>query len=834
MLDNSNIEIKITNSAKLLECNYKDNELFQNNSKKKHKKLKKDNRAISSFYHKVFLLKQKYPKILLFFEKYAQFYFNYKYSTDANFYSIKVINDIIGNEPTHVVAEFKDYLIYGDDSEFLHSFYNKEDSQKYLPKIFDYYNKCSVIFPNYVVFPESKYIFKNIKKKQKVIDIQQEQEYKKELLLKGEIDYDDNDDLFTTRAIFTILNQTNTSNIRIIFGVDKNSKTYENIELNKNNENDNNNLINTSTKKLIDILQKEIKKKKEKKEQKTKIIKTKQILNLKNTLNTKMINNNMDSKMNNKGRNNQINEAVINFDNKNNKDNNNFYYTNINFKNMTLNKIKKNIHKPRIKSNSRSKIKSKEKQNSKMNNNFINYKNSNIDKAQKNNYIYSFITDSKANHISSTKKNIRTKSKIKNKNNAQLHNNSSGKNKKTIKEYFKRKISPKAIIIKMIIENNKNRLTSSRNGSKNKKENFNNKKKPVSLTPSLTNINMISHKTKKIYNRNVNSIVNIKQKNKIFKKKTKMISNDKKFKSLIMKDRNNSNSNYNPDTANTNNNNFTNNILQNNIISNNTNENNLTTYNNNRSSGNNITRNDISMNLYKVNSFSNIQKAKKTKKYSKIKANKHNSTLTGTTTCSYMKHSSIYYEKKTAKPIKRRHIFYQNEILLNDAYNKQNNKNKYYNNISKQFSINNNSNNNKINIKTENKNIKCFPKNMLSPSPSIGFINNKKDLLYEKLIRRKIGILPIKKTYFNLKNLGSSFTSRIRLDTSRTRMMKNTINIDKMYSMYRKKRKIDFKNLKNKSYNLKSVKIIKEQINNSINNKRMYLNTYYDFYNSKK
>ena len=830
MLDNSNIKIKITNSAKLLECNYKDNELFQNDSKKKHKKLKKDNRTISSFYHKVFLLKQKYPKIVLFFEKYAQFYFNYKYSTDANFYSIKVVNDIIGNEPTHVVAEFKDYLIYGDDSEFMHSFYNREETKKYLPKIFDYYNKCSVIFPNYVVFPESKYIFKNIKRKQKVIDIQQEQEYKKELLLKGELDYDDNDDLFTTGAIFTILNQTNTSNIRLIFGIDKNSKTYDNIEINKTNENDNNNLNNTSTKKLIEILQKEIKKTKEKKEQKTKIIKTKQMVNLKNSLKSKILNNKIDIKVNNKGRNNQLNEVV---DNKNNKDNNNFYYTNINFKNMTLNKIKKTIQKPRIKSNSRSKIKSKEKQNSKINNNFINYKNSNIERAQKSNYIYSFITDSKINHVSTTKKNIRTKSKIKNKNNAQLNNNSSGKNKKTIKEYFKRKISPKAIIINMIIENNKNRLTSPRNGSKNKKEKFNNKKKPVSLTPSLTNINMISHKTKKIYNRNANSIVNVKQKNKIFKKKVNMISNDKKFKSLIMKDINNSNSNYNPDTANTNINNF-NNIFSNNAINNNTNENNLTTFINNRSNGNNITRNDISMNLYKVNSFSNIQKVKKTKKYSKIKSNKHNSTLTGTTTCSYMKHSSIYYEKKTAKPIKRRHIFYQNEILLNDAYNKPNSKNKYRNNISKQFSINNNSINNKINAKTENKNIKCFPKNMLSPSPSIGFINNKKDLLYEKLIRRKIGILPIKKTYFNLKDLGSPFTSRIRLDTSRTRMMKSTINIDKMYSMYRKKRKIDFKNLKNKSYNLKSVKIIKEQINNSINNKRMYLNTYYDFYNSKK
>jgi uncharacterized Fe-S cluster-containing protein len=46
MLDNSNIEIKIKNSAKLLECNFKDNELFQNNIKKKHKKLKKDNRTI--------------------------------------------------------------------------------------------------------------------------------------------------------------------------------------------------------------------------------------------------------------------------------------------------------------------------------------------------------------------------------------------------------------------------------------------------------------------------------------------------------------------------------------------------------------------------------------------------------------------------------------------------------------------------------------------------------------------------------------------------------------------------------------------------------------------
>ena len=42
-----------------------------------------------------------------------------KYYHDKNFYNSKVIEDIINNESTHVVAEFKDYLIYGDDSEFL-------------------------------------------------------------------------------------------------------------------------------------------------------------------------------------------------------------------------------------------------------------------------------------------------------------------------------------------------------------------------------------------------------------------------------------------------------------------------------------------------------------------------------------------------------------------------------------------------------------------------------------------------------------------------------------------------------------------------------------------
>ena len=81
-----------------------------------------------------------------------------KYFHDKNFYNSKVIEDIINNESTHVVAEFKDYLIYGDDSEFLQKKYNMKEILKYLPKIFHYYDSCSVIFPNYVILHESKYI----------------------------------------------------------------------------------------------------------------------------------------------------------------------------------------------------------------------------------------------------------------------------------------------------------------------------------------------------------------------------------------------------------------------------------------------------------------------------------------------------------------------------------------------------------------------------------------------------------------------------------------------------------------------------------------------------
>ena len=172
-------------------------------------------------------------------------YKNFKgtYSNDKNFYNVKVINEIICNETTHIVAEFKDYLIIGDYSEFLQKYYKLKQSLHDLPKIYEYYETCSVIFPNYVILPESKYIYKNIQRKQRVIDNQQEleeeQEKLKKLNNKKINDFSDSlslnsnnnsDCVFNTQAIDSILNQTDSSAIRNFFGIKNNNNSLIGIK----------------------------------------------------------------------------------------------------------------------------------------------------------------------------------------------------------------------------------------------------------------------------------------------------------------------------------------------------------------------------------------------------------------------------------------------------------------------------------------------------------------------------------------------------------------------------------------------------------------------------
>jgi hypothetical protein len=51
-----------------------------------------------------------------------------KYIQGMDYYNIKVINDVIYNDETHLVSVFKDYLIYDDISEFLKRSYTMDES----------------------------------------------------------------------------------------------------------------------------------------------------------------------------------------------------------------------------------------------------------------------------------------------------------------------------------------------------------------------------------------------------------------------------------------------------------------------------------------------------------------------------------------------------------------------------------------------------------------------------------------------------------------------------------------------------------------------------------
>lgn len=91
--------------------------------------------------------------------------------TSQDYYNSKITSDIMYNEPRHVVSVFKDYLIYDDFSEYLKRGYRLHESKDRLPRIFQFYEKYSRVYPNYVALPqESRFMFKNIERKQKLID----------------------------------------------------------------------------------------------------------------------------------------------------------------------------------------------------------------------------------------------------------------------------------------------------------------------------------------------------------------------------------------------------------------------------------------------------------------------------------------------------------------------------------------------------------------------------------------------------------------------------------------------------------------------------------------
>ena len=204
-----------------------DNSIFYKTNNKKYMSLnsKQSKKELTSF---EFLEKKIYKRF-------------YKlYRTNIDFYNIKIINEIISNDNSHIVAVFKDFLIKDDYSEFIQKYYHKEETIPLLKQIFEYYKLSSVVYPNYILLSENKYIYRNIQKKQKIIDDQQELE-EKDIVEKNNINWidkskqilDKSEKVFDSKIIDSILNQSNTSQIqKCIFGVSNESSIdceYKNL-----------------------------------------------------------------------------------------------------------------------------------------------------------------------------------------------------------------------------------------------------------------------------------------------------------------------------------------------------------------------------------------------------------------------------------------------------------------------------------------------------------------------------------------------------------------------------------------------------------------------------
>jgi hypothetical protein len=115
-----------------------------------------------------------------------------KYERLSRRYNSNIINNIIYNDKAHIVALFKDMLIMDDTGDFLKRYYHLNESYIRLPRFFEYYNLYSKIFPNYICFPEGKYFYQNILKKQKVIDSLEKNEIERRKKKSNENDNNEN------------------------------------------------------------------------------------------------------------------------------------------------------------------------------------------------------------------------------------------------------------------------------------------------------------------------------------------------------------------------------------------------------------------------------------------------------------------------------------------------------------------------------------------------------------------------------------------------------------------------------------------------------------------
>ena len=300
---------------------------------------------------------------------------NKKYSSKFYNYNLIITNKLIFNEECLLSLNLKEFLIFNNSNEFLHRFYLNKEINERLKKILIFYEKYSKIFPNYIILPENKFLYKNIRKKQKMIDAVNKEK-------------NTNNNNKNTHSFLFNNNENNNNNNNIVFTnsikldikkfCSENNNLNNNNSFNNNNEdslfnnNNNNNsksIINTESNIVCDITNNSI-------ENVIKILNNNEItandikneifyekINKNNKINNN--NNNIEIKKNNNN-NNNINYIINNF-----KPNNNI----INCEYLKAFKSKKSLRKFSINNSNSTNIVSNNSNNNINNNNNNNNKN---------------------------------------------------------------------------------------------------------------------------------------------------------------------------------------------------------------------------------------------------------------------------------------------------------------------------------------------------------------------------------------------------------------------------------------------------------------------------
>ena len=157
-------------------------------------------------------------KSLVSYEKIVGKKFRKKYEYDNNIFCRQIITQIIYNQKSRIVSAFKDNLIINDPTEFLKRYYTKRESKVRLKKYFDYYEEFSKIYPNYTAIHEGKYFYLNIQRKQRLIDIQEELEYKSRINRKEQ--RMNKFKFFNTDVYDSIVNDPDKEEIEFLFDIE--------------------------------------------------------------------------------------------------------------------------------------------------------------------------------------------------------------------------------------------------------------------------------------------------------------------------------------------------------------------------------------------------------------------------------------------------------------------------------------------------------------------------------------------------------------------------------------------------------------------------------------